>query len=273
MVYIHHPYPSFSTEHSQRIYTAPINNNPAPAASVVPDNPTLVSFVTERVDTAASPHAPAFLRNLPKANEDPQGYRAVTLNYAATVQFKITCVPDINWLMAILQSPAHPQLYMAVTKLEFSGFHWFSGIAHNRHVNPNLELVASLPSVAEVAIYLHTAGLTVSVWNERERLRLENQGFLERSKQLRVLSLRDVVQKYDLEKMLACGALRVVTLVIYDCSTVRYHCGQADPLAGFCQLQNWLMMGFLQDQGRRVDVQLVRERLDANGTKVRENLN
>jgi hypothetical protein len=33
------------------------------------------------------------------------------------------------------------------------------------------------------------------------------------------------------------------------------------------------MMGFLQGQGRRVDVHLVREHLDANGAKVRENLN
>jgi hypothetical protein len=196
----------------------------------------------------------------------------MTLNYAAIVQFNITCVPDINWLMAILQSPAHPQLYMEVTKLEFSGFHWFSGIAHNRRVNPNLEFVASLPSAAEVTIHLHTAGLTVSVWNERERLRLEKQGFLERSKQLRVLSLRDVVQKYDFEKIFACCALRVLTFVVYDCSAVRYHCDQADPLAGFRQLQNWLMMGFLQGHGRRVDVHLVREHLDASGKKVREKL-
>lgn len=90
-------------------------------------------------------------------------------------------------------------------------------------MNPNLELLASLPNVAEATIHLHSARLTGSVWLERERLRMENAGDLQGSKRLKVIRLQEIVSKYDLNKIFACRGLRFLTLVVFDLAEVRGH--------------------------------------------------
>jgi hypothetical protein len=209
------------------------------------------------------------LRNLPTAAADLKGYLGMTLPQVSTMIFRLTCVPDLQRFMAILSSPAYPQLAHAIVNVELTGFHWFSGIAHNRRVNPSLELLASLPNVAEATIHLHSAGLTGSVWLERERLRMENAGDLAGSKRLKVLRLSEIVAKYDLNKIYACSALRVVNLVVFDSAEVRSHCNGMEPLSQFRLLRNWLMTGFLNVQGHRVDVYLFKEKL-VDKVKVRE---
>jgi hypothetical protein len=135
-------------------------------------------------------------------------------------------------------------------------------------VNPNLDFLVSLPNVVEVTIHFHTAGLTASVWMERERLRMENAGDLQSSKRLKVLRLAEVIAKYDLNKLLACRNLRMLNLVCLDSDRVRYHCSPTEPMSGFRELKNHFMVQFLQlFGGRRVDVFQFREHVDAKGNK------
>ncbi|KAF2787698.1 hypothetical protein K505DRAFT_209536, partial [Melanomma pulvis-pyrius CBS 109.77] len=159
----------------------------------------------------------------------PQGYRTKTLPFVATLTFKITCVPDVNHLRKIIESPYLPELFAAITKVQFTGFHWFSGIAHNRTSNPNLLLCNILPHLQELTINFHTAGMTISAWSERDRIRMENEGNLRRSKQLKVLRMADVVRKYDLNRIFRCRNISLVRLICWDSAIVRYHSQNGDP--------------------------------------------
>lgn len=144
-------------------------------------------------------------------------------------------------------------MQMAVNKLYFPRLYWFSGVSGNRSANPALAFAAALPNVQELTLTFHTAGFTTSAWAERERLRIEPQDF-EKSKQLKVLRLSDLIKHYDLNRLFNCRTLADIHLECINSEMVQFYAKSSDPLSPFHDLVHWIQRGFYDTQGREVYV-------------------
>lgn len=161
---------------------------------------------------------------------------------------------DINFLTAMLKSPNFPDAFQTITKLSLSKLYWFSGIQHNRNTNPALAFATFLPNLSEIWITFHTAGLTASAWSERERLRLEPMEF-DKSKQLKVLRLDNVIRHYDLERLLDCKNVKVIHLEVIESEMVAFYTKVGDPLSPLRDLIHWLERGFNNRHGKHVHIE------------------
>ena len=236
----------------------PISNAPSISPTSTPTSAStkVVSFVSERDDPSFNPARPAFLIGLPTFTEEPGKYFSITLPYVATLTFEITCQPDIHHFYKILRSTAHPHLFEVVTSLNFPNFYWFPGINFNFTLNPSLDLCAKLPKVTEVTLGFHTAGLTTSWYCERDRMHMEKAGMFERSKQLKVMRAEDALRRYGIPYLFGCRSVKVVKLTCYDSALVRSHCGLQEPLKAFFDLRHYIISGFLDNIGGKVEVVL-----------------
>jgi hypothetical protein len=184
---------------------------------------------------------------------DEDRYTNIVLPYIASCTFEIASTLDINFMVAMLKSDSLPGMHKVVTKLAYPRFYWFSGVSNNRKSCPSLAFAASLPAVQELSITFHTAGLTTSAYNERERIRLEATD-LEKSKQLRVLRLDDVVKRYDLARIFDCPRLTHVHLECINSEMVVFFARAADPLGPFRDLVHWIQRGYFDTHHHQIAV-------------------
>ena len=216
------------------------------------DSPLVVIIAHERVNPGATPENPQFMAKYASLTS-AQNYYNIVLPHIAKLTFILENTPDVNFLHNWLNAAKYPQLRDAITKLAFPKLFWFSGIAGNRKTNPCLAFASSLPAVEEITLAFHTAGLTTSNWAERERLRIEAYD-VEKSKQLKVLRLQDVIKNYDLERIFRCKALKKVHLECYNSPMVQYFTRSSEPLSPFHDLQHWIQSGFMDFYGKNVEV-------------------
>ncbi|KAF2134933.1 hypothetical protein P153DRAFT_392231 [Dothidotthia symphoricarpi CBS 119687] len=229
----------------------------APSAAIqalIAIGPTTVSLTTERCLPNASPHHPSFLRNISLDTVSPSEWNTHVLPYISTLTFDIACNPDVHYLSRILTSPQLPRLHTAITTLSLSGHHWFSGVMLNRHNNPYLTTAAMLPNLQDLTFTMHTAGVTTSVYGERRMVEIERTDPVE-SRARRTLRVENVVQRYGIDAVFACAALRKVRVDYVESELTLEHCRHGDPYGVIVELQAYLVSGFAQ-RGRtvRVDV-------------------
>jgi hypothetical protein len=242
--------------------SAPVPARPA-ASATVPTLPSIIElsgnmaiFITrERAGADADPNAPAFLAQFTAIN-NAQNYHNIVLQHVAGLLFVLESNPDITFFHKVLESPRFPAIHTAITKLAFPGFFWFSGIQLNRKMNPALALASELPNLQELTLRFNTGGLTISFYGEKERMEIERTGDLERSKLVRVKTLAEVSEFYDLCRIFECKAVKVIHLECIDSPHVRYFCRHEDPLKPFKEMESWMNQGFRRLQRRAVAVDL-----------------
>jgi hypothetical protein len=147
-----------------------------------------------------------------------------------------------------------PDLYRNVTKANLSGFHWFSGISGNRHTNPFLVLASNLPALTSVSFTLATASITTSAWGERRQIELEGTN-MELSKKRRVLSVEQVVAKYDIRAFLHCRALVRIRLEYVVSALMSPHVSSEDAMRCVKGVRDLLKDDFRQ-KGQAVDAEI-----------------
>lgn len=210
--------------------------------------------ITKERQQGAEPARPSFIRDHQLAFQDPVLYQQVVLPSVSELTFEISSLPDVQHFRAMLAAESQmPQFWRAVTKVAFPGFYWFSGIAHNRTCNPYLEVVGNLPFLSELSLTFHTAGLTHSRYGERDRLKIEETD-IEKSKELKVTRVADVVRKYDLSSVFKCTSLRILRLECFDSQIVDHFTGTVDQFSSFRELQYFFIDGFRQYCGREIQV-------------------
>ncbi|KAF1999031.1 hypothetical protein P154DRAFT_535900 [Amniculicola lignicola CBS 123094] len=181
---------------------------------------------------------PTFLQHIPNAL-DTVVYHNQTIPYLQAAIFVITCMPDLNYFRHLLGSPLLPNLWLAVSSIDFNGFHWFSGISKDRNINPYLAFASSLPNLTEIKLTFHTASFTVSAIPERERIRLENLGQFEESKALKALRGSDVIKFYGLPQVFHLQNLKVVKMECIQSAMVSHFCRQGNPMTTWHELACW----------------------------------
>jgi hypothetical protein len=213
-------------------------------------------FITrERASAGADPNAPAFLAQFGALN-NAQNYQNIVLPHVSGLLFVLESNPDLTFFHKVLESTRFPAIHTAITKLAFPGMYWFSGIQLNRKMNPALAFASELPNLQELTLRFNTGGLTISCYGEKERMEIERTGDLERSKLVRVKTLAEVSDFYDLCRIFECKRLKVIHLECIDSPHVRYFCRHGDPLMPFKETESWMTQGFQRLQRRAVAVDL-----------------
>lgn len=220
-------------------------------AEAAPTGDNLVFVEQERTRDGADPRYPEFLAQFKDCSEDT--YYKQVLPFVHKQRFVINTMADLNYFHRILHAPNHPNIWHAITNVSFPKMYWFSGVHHNRRVNPFMLFLEQLPAVEEVSFTFHTAGLTTSAYNERERMRIE-QADLEKSKQLRVIRLQDFTRHYDFGRLFAVRKLRKVQLQCIDSEMVSFWVQNGDPMGLFRELVSWIKTGFQGKVGRDIAV-------------------
>ncbi|KAF2014537.1 hypothetical protein BU24DRAFT_463318 [Aaosphaeria arxii CBS 175.79] len=204
---------------------------------------TIISISEERNNPATSPMIPGFLSHI-ENHLDTAVMQSRVLPYLETVVLKMETLADMHYLIIILDTLGAVKSRKSVFKISFPGFFWFSGILHNRKENPMLAFATTLPNLKEMAITFHTAGLTASKYTERDRLLMEDDGYLEMSKQLRVLHLSELINRYGLQDLFRCRSLEAVHLECIESDIVAYHVGEDDPTRPFYELVQYIRTVF-----------------------------
>lgn len=215
-----------------------------------------VNITLEREDAAASPHCPAFLKGVRFDRNDSRDWYEKVLPYLSKCTFVVASTADITYGGSIFGSASLPYMYNAVTKMQLPKFYWFSGVALNRHHNPYLQMCRNLPNLRELSLTIQTAGLTSPRWGERQIISLENTN-PEASKERLVLSLREVVHRYELDALFACASLRHLRLEYIESAMTAYFCRVGNPVNVLQQVKVYLVQGFSQ-RGLEMIVELVR---------------
>ena len=131
--------------------------------------------------------------------------------YVRTLTFEFSTTTDLHYAADLFASSKLPDLFIAVAKVEFPNFHWFSGVVHNRRHNPYFQMLVSLPYVEDVALTMHIAGVTTSAFGEREMVRLEAFDPI-LAQERKVIQLQKLVSSLELEGLFALQQLRHVRL-------------------------------------------------------------
>ncbi|PVH96818.1 hypothetical protein DM02DRAFT_631633 [Periconia macrospinosa] len=155
---------------------------------------------------------------------------------------------DLETLSKLIKSSNIPRLDHAITSISLPKLFWFSGVRGSRTENETLEFLTELPALTHLQITLHTAGLTKAKWSEFQQNSIEQYDVV-KSKQRVPLTVDEVVQFYDLQKICKYNHLRFLRIQCYDSAIVRQQTPSADPLAVFFELREWLTSAM---QGRTV---------------------
>ncbi|KAF2279650.1 uncharacterized protein EI97DRAFT_482329 [Westerdykella ornata] len=221
-------------------------------SQAIPTGNFLVDLERERTALGAHPNRPQFLSHFGLVASEDDYYRQV-LPYIGRCSFVLKSSADIDYLHDILCSPALPQAIRAISNLVMPKMYWFSGVRENRKANPFLVFMSRLPEVREVTITFHTGGLTGSAFTERDRLRIEAED-LDRSKQLKVLRLNEIIRFYDLPRLFDCKSLRKINLQCITSDMVSRYTKGGHPLAPFMELVGWVRQGFVDVNGYPIEV-------------------
>jgi hypothetical protein len=187
----------------------------------------------------------------------------VVLPQVSAAKFVLESGQDINWLKHMLSAEyIYPQFYRAITKVSFPGFHWFSGINHNRTENHFLTAAANFVNLRDLGLSFHTAGLTHSIFGEKQRMEIERTD-LEKSKELMPYKLIDVVDKYGLEALFHCKELVSMTLTCIDSDIVAHHVKHTNPVNLVHEIAGYFREGYLKFYHRHITVNVVV--VDVNG--------
>jgi hypothetical protein len=224
-------------------------------------DPIRINMTTERLRVesgVASLHHPTFIPSPTVATTNPSLWHNTILAVISTYTFFLFSLPDIDHLRRLLACPELPNLWKAITSIDFPEFYQFAGIRDNRTSNPYLDFTKGLASLERLGLTFHSAGLTTSVWHERERLVLENQGLIERSKELRVRRTAEVVAFYKLEDVFEMRETKLesLTLTLVDSELVGHFVKTGSVLALFGELEGYFKQGF-ESRGMSVEVRLV----------------
>ncbi|KAF2107684.1 hypothetical protein BDV96DRAFT_672824 [Lophiotrema nucula] len=209
----------------------------------------IINLKLDRESGNGDPQNPPFLSHFPTIRT-PQTLQNFILPYIASCFFVLDSQLDINYFAKIINLlGAAPY----ITQIAFSGFYWFSGVRDNRRSNPALMFAAQLPYLADVTLIFHTAGLTESCYGERDRIRMESIN-LEQSKSLRCIRLNDVIDFYDMRRLLECNNLQVLRLDLIKSSIVERYCQQGDPASTYRDLIHWCRQNLFEKLGRPVTI-------------------
>lgn len=214
-----------------------------------------VDITVERERQNANPNFPAFLQGTWLWPTTQQEWFNIVLPFVMGFQFTFNSTTDLYYGAQMWASSQLTQLHQVVTRINFPGFYWFSGVAHNRCHNPYFQMMASLPSVRELTFRLHTAALTTSAFGEREMLAIEVHNDIA-SAGRRPLSLHQVIDYFEMTGIFSNVGLRQVRIQYVDETTIRNNT-RGNPVAVIHQLQQWIINGF-RDMGLTVYVELVR---------------
>ncbi|KAF2622853.1 hypothetical protein BU25DRAFT_351439 [Macroventuria anomochaeta] len=218
--------------------------------------PVTVFITAERERTIATPDSPLFLKGVHFNPVDSCMWYKEVLPYLSECTFVVASTADVTYGGNIFGSAALPHIYNAVTKVELPKFYWFSGVALNRYHNPYLQMCRNLPNLRELGIAMQTAGLTNQRWPERQIIALERTN-PEAAKERIVLSLREVVHRYELDALFACAGLRRLRLEYIESAMTAYFCRVGNPVDVLQDVKTYLEQGFTQ-RGLQVIVELVR---------------
>ncbi|KAH9869490.1 hypothetical protein IAQ61_006696 [Plenodomus lingam] len=169
-------------------------------------SPTSISIDAERVAPGANPSRPGFLKGVVFKSSNKDEWLTIALPHIATLTFTIASIANLIFAGPLFSSPELPNLYYGITKFAFPGFHWFSGVTENRARNPFLNMAANLPHIEDIALSMHTTGITMSCWTEQQQVEIERVDAA-RSQERKIMMLSDVITKYDFEAILRCTAL------------------------------------------------------------------
>ncbi|KAF9732763.1 hypothetical protein PMIN06_007067 [Paraphaeosphaeria minitans] len=181
-------------------------------------SPTSIIITAERLRVEAGTqllHQPSFLPDPNVALSNPSDWENTVLPLIATYTFQLESLPDVDFMRALLSCPQLPNLHKAITSIAFPKFYQFAGIRDNRTSNPYLDFAKAMPNLEHLALTLHSAGLTCAGYTEKDRIALENQGWLEESKALKVLRRRDVVAFYKLDDVFELKKTKLKKLTCY----------------------------------------------------------
>jgi hypothetical protein len=170
--------------------------------------------------------------------------------------FSITSTTDLHFLADMFASASHPNLFAEVTKISFPKLFWFSGVMNNRKHNPNFLMTASLPSLKEISFTLHTAGMTTSCFGEKMMIQLERTDPA-RAKERRMLTLQELVLKYEFNGLFACQSVRTIRISWIDCAKIAHFTRVGEAVSAMNQIHAFLVDGFRQ-HGLKVAVELRR---------------
>jgi hypothetical protein len=197
---------------------------------------------------------PNFIPNSTVMSFDHATWHTAILPQLAATTFIMESGADVQWLKQFLMAEHRfPQAYQVITKISFPNFHWFSGVSSNRTQNPYIVTAAHLNYLQELTLNFHTAGLTMSVFGEKERMQLEKQD-LPKSKELRPLAINDVVAKYGLDGLFMCGNLHTIHLTCIDSDLVAYFCKISNPVSVVHDLADYIKEGFIRRHSKVVVV-------------------
>lgn len=226
----------------------------AAAQVIATAGPITVSITAERERPGANVVIPAFLHGFVVTAANYNLWCNVMLPHITLYTFEVSSSSDLHFLANILSCRQLPLLHQAVTHVTFPGFYWFSGVAHNRRENPYFVLTKTLAGLQTISLRLHTAGITMSRFGERQMLKIEETD-PECAKERKVMSLDDVVGKYELGGIFACLQLRRVRVEFIDCPRTRYFTRVGDPVGLLREIQMFLVTGCAQ-AGLNVVVEL-----------------
>jgi len=202
-----------------------------------------IAITTEREAPDANPDHPLFMKGTTFNASHSAQWHTTVLPYIRKLTFNLASTTDLYFFSEMLQSPLLPGLHANITKLDMSGFHWFSGIIDNRQANPYLTLASHLPLLSDVALTLHTASITASMWGERRMVELEATDPV-RAKARRVLSLRDVCAKYGLVALFECNELKRIRIVYIKSDIVTATTPTMNPEKLIVAIRDWLVVEF-----------------------------
>ncbi|CAO2654050.1 Nn.00g107830.m01.CDS01 [Neocucurbitaria sp. VM-36] len=228
---------------------------PSALQALLAIGPITVDVASERQRPGANQNRPAFLNGVVfDPNNQDQWYKVV-LPYVAGLTFNLESSSDVHFLGPVFASRDLPDLYTAVTKLEFPGFLWFSGLAHNRPHNPYWQMARHLPALRALSFKLHTQGVTTSAFGERQMLAIEAVD-PERSKERKCMRPQDVVAYYELDALFELRSLRRLRIEYIESSWTAHYTKNGNPVDVLQAIQAWLGQGF-SHQGQAVQVDLV----------------
>ncbi|KAJ4374873.1 hypothetical protein N0V83_001951 [Neocucurbitaria cava] len=241
----------------------PLQGAPGPVGAAIPPalqallatGPVTVSMRVERERPGADANFPAFLKGITFDHNNPLLWYNVVLPYVQGLTFNIGFSPDCMFMADVLGSPNHPQLFEAITKMDLSCFHWFSGIQQNRSKNPYFGMASHLPSLGFLSFKLHTGNLTTSVFGERRMLAIEAVDE-ERSKERKCRAPEEVIAYYGLGDVFAFRSLRILRIEYIACARTAHYTLRGDPVRVIRDIRNWLEAGFA-NQGHMVRVEMV----------------
>jgi hypothetical protein len=218
--------------------------------------PLNVSITSERESRNANPNCPSFLHGYVFGPAIEGEWNGIVLPYVNTLTFTVESTTDCHYLANILASSLNPNLFTAIMKIAFPGYYWFTGVQHNRRHHPAMEMAVTLPNLQQIAFRLHTAGITVSCYSEREMVAIEAHD-PERAKARKVMHLQDIVAKYELSAIFACRNIRRVRIEYIDCEMTRHFTRVGNTGVVLRDIQAFIVNGFF-GLGLNVLVELVR---------------